>query len=253
MATGQRSTTQKRGEPTKTDRTAALSRIIRIAAATTEFEALSRSLARELASVLPVERCTCAALTSDPANYRLELLLETRPGPPGSLYAVFPVGDDVLGLAIREGKPQLITDPSSMSDRLPSATDPLMWDGGFATILCLPLQVGGRVLGAIILGTGNRMHTARKTSNSSQTSPSTSPSLSFAGRSATSCEDAREDLGHLGTFPELNPAAIIELDSLGLVYYMNPAADQRLPGVAQHSLPIPHSAGPALLCGGDAE
>ena len=42
-------------------------------------------------------------------------------------------------------------------------------------------------------------------------------------------EFTRQELARLASFPELNPAAIIELDPQGIVHYLNPAARQQFP------------------------
>jgi PAS domain S-box-containing protein len=47
----------------------------------------------------------------------------------------------------------------------------------------------------------------------------------FVGR----LEQANRELGRMATFPELNPAAIIEVDLTGRVHYVNPAAARMFP------------------------
>ncbi len=42
-------------------------------------------------------------------------------------------------------------------------------------------------------------------------------------------EFTRQELARLASFPELNPAAIIELDPQGTVHYLNPAAREQFP------------------------
>jgi signal transduction histidine kinase/CheY-like chemotaxis protein/PAS domain-containing protein len=51
----------------------------------------------------------------------------------------------------------------------------------------------------------------------------------FVGR----LEHANRELGRMATFPELNPAAIIEVDLAGRVHYVNPAAEQMFPDCCQ--------------------
>src|SRR5512133_71279 len=124
MARGSRATIEKKIEIPKIDRTAALSEIVRLGAETADLDKLSKDLARELGTVIPLERCTCAVVVADGGSYRLEALLETRPDRPQSLYAVFPLEDDIVGSVIREGAPRLITDLDAIREHLPVSTDP---------------------------------------------------------------------------------------------------------------------------------
>jgi signal transduction histidine kinase/DNA-binding response OmpR family regulator/HPt (histidine-containing phosphotransfer) domain-containing protein/PAS domain-containing protein len=229
MARGSRMEAGRRGQTPGAGRYAALSEITRLVAETPEPDKLSRALVRKLGAAIPLERCTCAALTTTGDRYRLELLLETRPDRPQSLYTIFPLGEDIVSSVIRDDKPVLITDLEGVRDRVPASTDPAMWDGGLSTILCLPLRSGGRTLGALLLGT---------TAASAYSAEDIELATDVAAQVAVTyvrwqlqheLQRSREELGHLSTFPELNPSAIIELDNIGLVYYMNPAAEQRFP------------------------
>ena len=90
MARGSRPAIEKRGERPSIDKRSALTEISRLVAETADPNTLSKALARELGTIIPLERCTRAALVGDGENYRLEILLETRPDRPRSMYAVSP-------------------------------------------------------------------------------------------------------------------------------------------------------------------
>ena len=52
-------------------------------------------------------------------------------------------------------------------------------------------------------------------------------------------EHAQREVARLGSFPELNPAAIIEMDLTGQVHYFNPAAQKLFPGCCEGDFESP--------------
>ncbi|HEX9015098.1 MAG TPA: response regulator [Chloroflexota bacterium] len=229
MGRDSRTATEKKRETPVTNRQTAFSEISRLVADTADLDKLQRALVRELGTVIPVDRCTCATLVADGTSYRLEVLLETRPDRPQSLYAVFPLGDDVVSATIRSGEARLIPDLAAVRDALPVSTDPATWDGEISSVLLLPLRSSGRTLGALILGTVGKGGYSEEDVAFAVDVAAHVALATVRYQLGHQLHRTREELGHLGTFPELNPAAIIELDSIGLVYYTNPAAEQQFP------------------------
>ena len=162
-----------------------------------------------------------------------------------------PLGDDVVSSVIRDSKASLVTGPDAVRGHLPVSTDPAMWDDGLSSILCLPLRAGGKTLGALILGSITRdAYGTEELEVAADVAVHIGLAL-LHWQLNHRLQGTAEELGYLSTFPELNPAAIIELDSIGLVYYTNPAADQLFP--EWRNLPF---RSPLLAdlppCGGDA-
>ncbi|HUE75366.1 MAG TPA: response regulator, partial [Chloroflexota bacterium] len=117
--------------------------------------------------------------------------------------------------------------------------DPAMWDGSLATTLSIPLQAFGSVLGAVTFGTTRQQGFGPE---DIELATSIATHLAMAIDRMTQAQQSRRvsnDLVRLGSFPELNPAAIVELDPTGQVHYMNPAASRLFPEWRSHGFQSP--------------
>jgi signal transduction histidine kinase/CheY-like chemotaxis protein/HPt (histidine-containing phosphotransfer) domain-containing protein len=105
--------------------------------------------------------------------------------------------------------------------------------------LSLPLQAYGKVIGSLTLGT-SRNEGYSSDEKALATALAAHLALVIERHQQTrQFEQTKEELTRLASFPELNPAAIIELDMAGQVYYMNPAAERQFPEYRQLGLRAP--------------
>ncbi len=114
-------------------------------------------------------------------------------------------------------------------DDLEERSDPGMEDGSLASILSLPLQAYGKVLGALTFGASPPNNYQREDIKVAELVATHLALAIDRWQQAQQLEFTRQELARLASFPELNPAAIIELDPQGIVHYMNPAARQQFP------------------------
>ena len=107
--------------------------------------------------------------------------------------------------------------------------DPGMEDGSLASILSLPLQAYGKVLGALTFGASSPNNYQREDIKVAELVATHLALAIDRWQQSQQLEFTRQELARLASFPELNPAAIIELDPQGTVHYLNPAARQQFP------------------------
>ncbi len=133
-------------------RYALLSEVVLLIAKTTDIQQLQQQLINSLKWVLDFERCTLALLNHDQSSYSLRTLLETRPGIPGVDEPDLPLSVGIPGEVIRTQQMRLVSDAREQGEDFEEPGDPGMEDGSLASILSLPLQAYGKVLGALTFG-----------------------------------------------------------------------------------------------------
>ncbi len=220
-------------------RYAMLSQLAALVAAASEVQPLLDQLPSMVGQVLDFARCTLALRNADGPTYRLQTLFEGREGVPLVEEAEVDLAEGVPGVVMRSQEPRLITDTEATRGELRAPVDPSLLDGTLSTILSVPLQAHGTVLGALTFVT-----TSPRGFDGGDLQLATSIATLLAlaidrEQQAKQLQHANHEVVRLGSFPELNPAAIIELDPSGEVHYLNPAAATLFPECRLDSLQSP--------------
>ncbi len=210
-----------------------LSEVVLLIAKTADLQQLLKQLIGQVKWVLDFDRCTLTLLDGDGQTYQLQTLLETRRGVPRVAEAALPLAQGIPGAVMRSQQMRLITDLAAVRDEIPLPADPAMWDGSLATILSLPLQAYGKVLGALTFATTRQDGYTRE---DIKVAVSLATHLALAidrWQQTQQLQQANDELARLASFPELNPGPIIEVDLEGQVHYMNPAGAELFPECRQ--------------------
>ena len=226
-------------EQLQATRDATLSEIVSIVSETTDFQHLLKQFVSKVQPVLDIDRCTVALLDSRAQTYDLQMLIETRQGVSQTARTALSLAEGIPGAVIRSGQARLISDLTAVQAEFPLPADPGLWDGSLSTILSLPLQAYGKVVGALTMGTIKKGGYTRE---DVETAASFAMPLALAierWRQARQLQRANTELARLASFPTLNPAAIIEVDQDGSVHYMNPAAIEQCPECQEEGLASP--------------
>jgi GAF domain-containing protein len=192
--------------------------------------------AREL---LAHDRCTLARLSDDGQTYRLQTLFEGREGVPRVERNAVEAGQGLAGSVMKSQQRRLIPDAESARSGISDVVDPGLWARSTIAILSLPLRAHSRLLGALTFGTSA---TGGFDTDDVERATWLANLLALAlerEQQAGELRHAQREVARLGSFPELNPAAIIELDPSGQVHYLNPAAAAVFPEVRLDSLQSP--------------
>jgi signal transduction histidine kinase/DNA-binding response OmpR family regulator/HPt (histidine-containing phosphotransfer) domain-containing protein/PAS domain-containing protein len=210
-------------------RHALLSEVVLLISETADFQTLLKRFVGRVKWVLDFDRCTLALLDSDAQSYELQTLFETRRDVPGVPSTALPLEHGFPGAVMRSRQVRLITDLAAARDEIPLPADPALWDGSLTTILSLPLQAYGKVVGALTFGT-KKLDAYSRDDVKTATSLATHLALAIdRWQQSQQLQQANKELARLASFPTLNPAAIIEVDLAGQVHYMNPAAEEMFP------------------------
>jgi PAS domain S-box-containing protein len=102
--------------------------------------------------VIDFQRCTLALVSDDEDFYDLRTLLETRRTVPKVSKSAVPVATGIFGDVIKSSQMRLINDYPSAQRDLPPPVDEGMEDGTIDTVLAIPLQAYGKVLGCLAFG-----------------------------------------------------------------------------------------------------
>ncbi|MGD8491399.1 MAG: GAF domain-containing protein, partial [Anaerolineae bacterium] len=217
-------------------RHAMLSEVVLLISETADFQTLLKRFIGKVKWVLDFDRCTLALLNNDTQSYELRSLFETRRGVPATPSTAIPLGHGIPGAVMRSQQVRLIRDLAAARDETPVPADPALWDGSLTTILSLPLQAYGKVVGALTFGTSRRDAYNR---DDVKTATSLAAHLALAidrWQQTEQLRQANAELARLASFPTLNPAAIIEVDLDGQVHYLNPAAEEMFPDCRREGL-----------------
>ncbi len=216
-----------------------LSEVVLVMAKTADLQRLLKQLINKVKWVLDFERCTLAFMNEDGASYSLQTLLETRRDVPHVSHQRVPLPDCVPGNVMTTRQMRLITDLEKAREMFTNTSDPHMFDGSLATILSLPLQAYGKVVGAITFAT-SKINGYNREDIKVATTIATHLALSIDRWQQTEqLQQANNELARLASFPELNPGPIIEVDMAGTVHYVNPAGTSLFPDCQEAGLNHP--------------
>ncbi|MEW5958343.1 MAG: GAF domain-containing protein, partial [Chloroflexota bacterium] len=220
-------------------RSALLSEVVLLIAKTPDLNRLLTQAVNKLKWVIDFERCTLALLDDDGQTYRLQTLLETRRAAPRLTKDTIPVAHGLSGEVMRSRQLRLITNLAAAREKLPPLADPALADDSLASILVLPLQAYGKVLGAITFGAVRR---DGFNDGDIKVAASFATHLALAierWQQTQQLQRANEELARLASFPELNPSPIIEVDLNGQLHYLNPAGEALFPDCRRAGLQHP--------------
>jgi signal transduction histidine kinase/DNA-binding response OmpR family regulator/HPt (histidine-containing phosphotransfer) domain-containing protein len=206
-----------------------LSKLTTFPAIETDLQPVLEECANNAASLLDFDRCTVAILNQDAQTYQLLTLYEIQRDIPKAGERAIPLGRGIYGSVIRNRGVELITDEDIIKEEMAIITDADTWKESFATFLSTPLEVYDDVSGSVTFW-------------SEQADAYDQEDMKFAGyvarqmalvidhwRLSQQNHHANQEITRLGSFPELNPAAIFEVDINENVYYINPAAHEQFP------------------------
>ena len=193
---------------------------------------LQELLDASLASVSPRLDLTRAAVAlSEPTEqgFRLQLLLGKGPQNPANAATLCPLTQEILTTVV-EDRQRRVLNPDALA-QLTSAHeyDLALGDGSLTTAILLPLQAYGRIFGVLILGTKQPQGFD---DNQIALASVWSTFLALAFERQQHTEEsllATKELARMATFPEMNPAAIVEIDLDGRIHYRNPSAVAMFP------------------------
>jgi signal transduction histidine kinase/DNA-binding response OmpR family regulator/HPt (histidine-containing phosphotransfer) domain-containing protein len=220
-------------------RYALLSEVVLLISETPDFQQLLRDLIQKIKWVLDFNRCTLALLDADTDSYGLQTLLETRHNVPKTELEGIDLTHGIMGEVMRTREIRWIPAPATTKSNINHPVDETLWDGSINTILSLPLQAYGGVLGALTFAT---LRENGYTNEDVKVALSIATHLSLAidrWRQTQKLQRANQELTRLASFPELNPAAIIETDLSGHIYYLNPAAKKMFPECREQGIDSP--------------
>jgi signal transduction histidine kinase/DNA-binding response OmpR family regulator/HPt (histidine-containing phosphotransfer) domain-containing protein/PAS domain-containing protein len=206
---------------------------------TADLQILLKRLISQIKWVLDFERCTLALLDGEGQAYQLQTLLETRRSVPPVTEQAVPIARGIPGAVMQSRQLRLINDLNAARDEITQPVDPALWDGSLTTILSLPLEAYGRILGALTFG---RTRQRGYEGDDLKVAVAIATHLALAidrWQQTEKLQKANKELARLASFPTLNPAAIIEMDLDGNVHYMNPAAENYFPNCRQEGLQSP--------------
>jgi PAS domain S-box-containing protein len=146
------STDQESAWQTQAARFALLSEVVLLIAKTPDLDRLLNAVIGKMKWVIDFQRCTLALVNDDEDAYDLRILLETRRGAPKDSRSAVPLSTGISGDAIKTRQMRLIANYSTEQKNLPSPADDGMEDGTIASILAIPLQAYGKILGCLAFG-----------------------------------------------------------------------------------------------------
>jgi GAF domain-containing protein len=217
-----------------------LSDLALIIAQTPDLSGALAAMIERARAGLDFDRCTLALLDDGDAQaYRLHVLFDARPGASRPADGMLPLASDIIGAVIRNRQPRLIADLSVVERAEMPAADPATWDGSLAVVLSAPLVAHGDTLGAVTFGAEKQESLSADDVDFASAIAAHLAQVIARQRRDRQLERAQRELARLGSFPELNPAAIVEMDLAGRIHYFNPAAKRLIPDCCEGDFSSP--------------
>ncbi len=182
------------------------------------------ALVKPAQQVLGFERCTLVTFEND--RRHLQTLYELRPAQPAA--SSLPI-TDLFGESRSGWSTAQVLHPATLPNAALRSADPAMWDGGLEVVVALPLVAYGEQLGVLLCG-----FTTAETLGAESLPEAELIATHFAlalhqHQQAQQLRQTQQQLGWLRSFPDLNPAAIVEMEPDGTITYTNSAAEQLFP------------------------
>ncbi len=99
--------------------------------------------------VFDFDRCTLALRNDDGDSYHLETLLDTRRGADKVVLESVPLSDGLPGEVLRTGQMRFFANLQNSVGEISNVVDPAIASGELGSLLAVPLEAYGRVLGAL--------------------------------------------------------------------------------------------------------
>jgi len=206
-----------------------LDEALQVVAHQPDDQLLLESLVRISKNALDFDYCALALIHTGSQTFSALTYMDPRPGVSPGTTRDFPLQDDLISQVLRSGKARLLTEAKLIREKPESSDGSHTLPNGLNTLLLIPLKLNGETIGAIAYGTAQQ---DAYTQDQVDQVSALSTLIAMAVDRQRICDRLREtekNLFHLGSFPELNPASIIELDPTGKVHYINPAAKEMFP------------------------
>jgi signal transduction histidine kinase/DNA-binding response OmpR family regulator/putative methionine-R-sulfoxide reductase with GAF domain len=126
--------------------------IVLLIASSKNLDDLLTQSVNKIKWVFDFNRCTLALRDGDDDSYRLETLLDTRRGVENMTLESVPLSDGLSGEVIRTGQMRFYNDLQKSIGEISSIVDPAVASGELNSLLVVPLEAYGRVLGALSFG-----------------------------------------------------------------------------------------------------
>ena len=217
----------------RSERYGVLSNLAFLSSKTTDLRNLQEKLIDVAKLVLDFDRCTIALLNEDSQTYQIQTLFENRKDVPYVTGTSLPISESLLGTVIINRQKHLVTDVAVVKKGNDYLADPAMWDGSVSTILSLPLEAYDKVLGALTFGAINHEAYDNEDIKIAVTIATHFALAIDRKQQDQRLHESKQELTRLSSFPELNPAAIMEVDLAQDVHYLNPAASMLFPDCCQ--------------------
>jgi signal transduction histidine kinase len=117
-----------------------------------DMEAVAESALEKMSGILDFERCSIALIDRDAKYYNIKTQFELRPDVMIADLKKVELERGIAGRTIRRKRPTYVPHMARGGDNKLGVGDPGMEDGSLRSVLCIPLEASGAILGALIFG-----------------------------------------------------------------------------------------------------
>ncbi|NKB47761.1 MAG: response regulator [Alphaproteobacteria bacterium] len=123
--------------------------IVLLIASSKSLDDLLAQSVNKIKWVFDFDRCTLALRDGEDDTYHLETLLDTRRGGEKVKLQTVPLADGLPGEVMRTGQLRFFNDLANSMGEISNIVDPALASGELGSLLAVPLEAYGRVLGAL--------------------------------------------------------------------------------------------------------
>jgi signal transduction histidine kinase/DNA-binding response OmpR family regulator/HPt (histidine-containing phosphotransfer) domain-containing protein/PAS domain-containing protein len=181
------------------------------------------------AELVSFKRCTLIHQMDGDGIFRVQTLYDSRSGFPEVSQLLLSSAEEIISRILPENHTRMVNDRSALKETF-ADSDPYLGDGSLGSVLAVPMQVEDDTSALMIFGAEEPDAFSADKSRAAEVVTKGAALLIDRRNLAEQLEQSQQEIARLGSFPELNPAAIIETDLKGQIHYLNPAAKLMFPG-----------------------
>jgi len=117
-----------------------------------DVDALAESALEKMSGILEFERCSIALVLDDGLGYSVKTQYERRADVMIADLPRLSLDAGIAGRTIRRKRPTYVPHMAAGGDKALGVGDPGMENGSLSSVLCIPLEASGVILGALMFG-----------------------------------------------------------------------------------------------------
>ena len=213
----------------QTARAAMLADLTQRTVNTPDLQVLCANMVTSMQPLLNFSHVSLALQNDDQITYHLQTLYDVQSKHKPIHQEIVQLEQGLPGRVIQTGKVEVFPGSKRNQNTGLDPVDLNLWDTATAALLGVPIKTHDKCLGALMIGVSEADTLDPQTVDFANGLAANLALAVIRDQQERMLKYTQRELTRLSSFPELNPAAIVEVNLEGQVFFMNPAARENFP------------------------